>query len=374
MFPLKVAVSLLLLCFGSHAIAGSHVWQPALVRKDNTTKSTRSLGKRYNYANPDTSIANRVPWPDRKIRYCFNLDHAETQSRKSTLNQYIKEGHRLWISKGLSSSFKIEKVSDKACVDDRNNVLKITYSDSSTATFVGFPDESIKMSSTSGPEMYITDITTIGLLDVVNNCAHELGHAWGLFHEHQNPNFWKGVTSANAGEVWGPDNPGGWNCNNLKDYYSTSVGFVVQTGGNGNRNVDINQLCSSWSIAMDRRFSAYDYLPMPHVGVSHHPNGHGQGDVDWDSMMLYPSGAGGVISDGSVPTPANDNRAPILRKMDGSRIPINNSPSALDIQALNTMYENITPVKGGLLQSTKNTFSKVFKSSGSGPSGGSGCL
>ncbi|KAI4591933.1 hypothetical protein KJ359_012064 [Pestalotiopsis sp. 9143b] len=367
MAPLTLALSLIFIFFGGHVFAGSHIWEPALAQRHNSTKSL--LGKRYYYANPDLSVSNREPWPDRKIRYCFDLTDAETQSRKSALKKYLRDAHKLWISKGLDSTFKVEEVSDSVCKDDRSNVLLIFYSDVSMATFVGFPDSSIPIRA---PKMILSDRTDIGLLDVVYNFAHELGHAWGLYHEHQNPNFWAGPLGSRFGEVWGPNNPGGWQCSNLKDYTRATIGLVVQTGGGNPRTVTADRLCSEYSLAWSNQFSAYDYLPIPRVGISH-SNGHSGDDVDWYSMMLYPSGAGGRLDGGGTPTADNDFRAPILLKPDGSRIPINTAPSAMDVAALHAMYENVAGTKRSLINGLKN-FKTVFKSSGSGPSGGSGCL
>ncbi|KAH0440939.1 hypothetical protein CcaCcLH18_02282 [Colletotrichum camelliae] len=357
MLPLTLVLSLFCLLFGSHVLAGSSTWQPALVSRSNSSM----LDKRYYYVTKEPS-PHYKPWPNRVIRYCFADD--TTAAQKSTLKKYLKDARKIWISKGLDSNFRIEEVNANVCSSERNEVLLVHYSASALATTVGFPTDLVPF----GPNMHLSDRTDVGMLDVVGNFAHELGHAWGLYHEHQNPNFWAGVDGAESGEVFGPDNPGGWNCRNLKDY-NIALGMQVQTGGGGLLDVTIDRLCRNYGLAKQKSFSASEYLPMP--GGTAHSGGHSENDVDWQSMMIYPSGAGGY-SNGN-PTPENDNRDVILMKPDGSKIPINIAPSSLDIAALNAMYADVEGTKLDLLNSLTN-FKKVYKTSESGPSGGSGCL
>jgi len=373
MARLTLVFSLLFVLLTGHVVlAGSSIFMPALKARSNAT----TVDRRYFHATRDRSVGNRIPWANRRIRYCFMSD-AVTQAGKAKVKAALKDAHKLWQAKGLSSSFKIEEVNDKVCKDDRSNVLGITYTGntatSAMATYVGFPDSSVKYPADMGPSMRLTDRTNMGMLDVVANYAHELGHAWGLYHEHQNPKFWDGVRGSDSGQVFGPTNPGGWNCHNLLDYQARIVGpLVVQQGGGRTTQLGSQQLCQSAALALQYQFSAYDYLPTPGVGDSH-SNGHGANDVDWQSLMIYPSGAG-AVQQGYNDDDANpDLRARILQKHDGSRIPINLFPSALDVAALNAFYTNEEPLKLSLLNSVIG-FKKVFKESNSGPSGGSGCL
>ncbi|KAF0327804.1 hypothetical protein GQ607_005013 [Colletotrichum asianum] len=362
MVPFTLVLSLFCLLFGSHVLAGSSIWQPALISRSNSSM----LDKRYYYVTRDQSLTSQRPWPNRVIRYCF--DKETTAAQKSTLKKFLKDARKIWISKGLDSNFRIEEVNDNVCTSEATEVLTVHHREGVLATTVGFPSSTI---GGVGPQMFLSDSTEIGMLDVVGNFAHELGHAWGLYHEHQNPKFWAGVAGADGGEVFGPNNPGGWNCDNLKDYYTAANGGLrLQTGGGGFRDITIQQLCSNWQIAKNNGFSASEYLPMTGVGTPH-SNGHGENDVDWQSIMIYPSGAGG--NSNGQPTPQNDNRDAILMKPDGSRIPINLAPSSLDIAALNAMYANVEGTKLDLFNSLTN-FKKVYKTSQSGPSGGSGCL
>lgn len=371
MARLTLVFSLLFFLLSGNVLAGSSIFQPALRARNQTN----TLGRRYFHATKDRRIGTRVPWPNKRIRYCFSPDEL-TQANKRRIKAHLKDAHKLWISKGLSDTFHIEEVNDSVCTNDRNNVLMVTYTGNSATsgmgTYVGFPDESVKMLPDTGPGMRLTDRTNMGMLDVVANYAHELGHAWGLFHEHQNPAFWSGVLGSDAGEVFGPEMPGGWNCHNLIDYQEKVVGVLVVQGAGRTQHIGRERLCQSQNLASQARFSAHDYLPTPNMGTSH-STGHGEHHVDWDSLMLYPSGAGAVEL-GYNDDPQNpDTRARILQKPDGSRIRINKFPSALDIAAMNSFYEHETPLKLNLLNSIIG-FKKVYTASNSGPSGGSGCL
>jgi hypothetical protein len=182
--------------FTGHALAGSRFWQPQISPPDR-------LQSRYFHIDPKTvgTANDRVPWPNKQIRYCY-ADAASEAKLKANL----KAAHQMWVTKGLGKDFTFVKAGEAACKDDRNNVLMIQYTGPTggMATFVGFPspDASLRNIHGVGPTMYLTD-KAIGMLDVVSNYAHELGHAWGLYHEHQNPAFWGGdIQSADSGTVF----------------------------------------------------------------------------------------------------------------------------------------------------------------------------
>ncbi|KAK4442794.1 hypothetical protein QBC34DRAFT_431272 [Podospora aff. communis PSN243] len=371
MAPLTLILSLLFafLLHGQQVLAGSAIWQPALVPRSRP----HSLNRRYFYARkaaPGFGVAQ--PWPNRVIKYCFNPNPA-TQAAKAMLKKNLKDARKIWVAKGLNSNFRIEEAHGDACLD-LEDVLMISYTGNGANSGMG---SSVGQLSTNN--MHLTDRVDMGMLDVVANFAHELGHAWGLYHEHQNPNFWQGVVDATGnGELFGPGNPGQWNCENLIDYASVALGggLVVQTGQNnqGNtRTVDMQRLCSSYDLARGARFTALDYLPMGGRGTPHSTNGKGVDDVDWSSIMIYASGAGAVPLDPGEEPGETDRRARILQQPNGERIAKNLFPSALDILALNTLYADVGGTKLSLLNSM-TSFKKVYKTSDSGPSGGSGCL
>lgn len=120
-------------------------------------------------------------------------------------------------------------------------------------------------------------------------------------------------------------------------------------------NLRIREACTSRADAGAEGFSAYNYLP-----IVSDPILANQKEIDWDSIMIYPSGAGGTPSDGS----GTDNRSPILLKPDGSRIPINLKPSIEDVKGLRKLYGVKKVPKwqplGAKGASTEQQFNRVF--------------
>lgn len=149
--------------------------------------------------------------------------------------------------------------------------------------------------------------------DVQANLAHEIGHMFGLVHEHQNPWFW----GQNGDAVFK------LNCENLADY-------AAARKKHGKDAMD--RLCSEYSEAARAEFSAYDFLPIQ-KGTKGKDMLMSPSDVDWDSIMLYSSQVGGK---GSGPT-----RAEVLMRVDGTRtqpIPPNLRPSLQDVEGLIEIY------------------------------------
>lgn len=356
-------------------LAGSRVWQPDV--------SKSRLDRRYFVINTDPGEGDRKPWPNRQIRYCFEDDAAKT-----ALQGPLEAAHQLWLDQGLGSEFRIVEVGENECTGEhRFDTVKISWSgdDGAMATFEGLPgDDSIIRHAEDPdvrPKMMLTTSTSMGMLDVVKNFAHELGHAWGLYHEHQNPAFWSRGTVSNAlgGSVFGPENQN-WRCENLKDYQARlgGGGLVVQNPNSPNYGMGprlgVQTLCKDYDYAYKAQFSARDYLPMPRkMGIATSA-GKDESDVDWASIMIYPSGAGAV----GQASPGNDQRAAILTKPNGDRIPINDAPSQRDIAAMHLLYGRSTKSKGkALLQKAgggvTSSFKKLFPKS-SGKTDGSSCL
>jgi hypothetical protein len=273
-------------------LAGSRVWQPSV------SNSAAHLDRRYFVINTDPGEGDRIPWPNRQIRYCFDSDQSRT-----ALNDLIIAAHDAWLRKGLGSEFTIVEVGHDECTGDhRFDTLLVDWSGDNgpMATFEGLPgtDSILRTSQDPNvrPRMTLTTSTSMGMLDQVANFAHELGHAWGLYHEHQNPAFWgRGtypnmISNALGGTVFGPSNGGNWRCENLKDYRDRVAGggLVVQNPRNRNQGnrIGVDTMCRDWDFAHKAQFSARDYLPMPQkMGIAT-SNGKDESDVDWESIMI----------------------------------------------------------------------------------------
>jgi hypothetical protein len=169
-----------------------------------------------------------------------------------------------------------------------------------------------------------------------------------MHHEHQNQRFWDENHSEAAGEFFGDNN---WNCQNLKDYADVRA-KLLQDWGPGEGEAKMRQACRNRRAAINLDFSAHDYLPI----VDEQVLASTKKEPDWESIMIYPSGAGGV---GSA-TNGNDQRSPILLKPDGSRIPINLKPSQRDVKGLTDLYGGALAAKWTLLGEKASTYKNKF--------------
>jgi hypothetical protein len=107
-------------------------------------------------------------------------------------------------------------------------------------------------------------------------------------------------------------------------------------------------VCENLGAANDWNFSANNWLPISGV-YRHDPGvqylGASYDQVDWDSIMLYPSGAGGIgdanppASPGADPE-SYDRRHPVLLRNDGARIRANAVPSKGDVAGIKQLYES----------------------------------
>jgi hypothetical protein len=285
----------------------------------NSTDS--SINKRWLVIEP--SPPRLRVWEDGNIRYCF-----ENAVAVSKLLYHLGAARDRWYSQGLpEAKFKMTEVSPVECENDRANVLLIKYNNIGVlSTTPGVPALDPKFPKYKGPVMQLSDRTDVGMLDVEANFAHELGHAWGMLHEHQNPVFWSDPYNGAQSQIFT------FNCNALKDYQEVMA-----------RTPDANErrlLCIDRAFASEKQFSASEYLP--NLGRSRGPliAIASDDDVDWKSIMLYPSGAGGI----GPASPENDQRAHVMvRASDGLVIGRNLHPTTKDVNALMDLYARNAP-------------------------------
>ncbi|KAH6624062.1 hypothetical protein B0J18DRAFT_381969 [Chaetomium sp. MPI-SDFR-AT-0129] len=354
------------------ALASGRSWQPA-------KPATAAVGKRSYVINTDRTEGDRMPWPNRKIRYCYENDEAQ-----DALETILRAGLDIWRNVGLGSEFTMVQIDRDECREKRWDTLMIYWSgdNGGMATFAGLPREDSPYRDTKNPEararMILTTSTSMGMLDQQKNFAHEIGHAWGLYHEHQNPAFWSkpSIVNGRGGTVFGPENDGNWRCENLKDYeVKVHRGLIVQNPGKpaGDR-VTGDLLCKDQVYASNSDFSAGDYLPMPKDVGSADTEGMDGESVDWGSIMIYPSGAGGR----GEASPGNDQRLPILLDHNGDPIKISEGPTQRDIAAMHKLYgRSKSAVTKDLLQKAGGKVTEGFKKiypKSQGNSGGSACL
>lgn len=232
---------------------------------------------------------------------------------------------KVWYDAGLNERFfKMTEVASSMCENDRANVLLVKYNDQGVLATSPGKISASPQHNIDGPQMMLSLKEDVGFLDAVANIAHELGHAWGLVHEHQRPELWGENYYNMVGTQMFV-----FNCQNLKDYTAMQAKLSA---------ADLHRACTEYGFAIDHKFSASEFLPIFNFGSTpgtKNPSATDD-DVDWDSLMLYASGCGGV---GVANGPTDDQRAPIILKAsDNSRIPVRKAPSGLDIAALSALY------------------------------------
>jgi hypothetical protein len=310
---------LLLLAFSWCVNAGHASWERSRGIVNDTASS---IDRRWLVIEP-SAPALRL-WEGGEIKYCF-----ENAIAVSKLLYHLAAARDRWYSQGLPEDmFKMTEVSPTECQSNRANVLLIKYNTNGVlSTTPGIPALNPKFPKYEGPVMKLSDRTDVGMLDVEANFAHELGHAWGMLHEHQNAVFWSAPYAGSQSQIFR------FNCEALKDYQQ----FMDKTPDANERRL----LCVDRGFAEEKQFSAAEYLPIlggprgPIIAIA------SDDDVDWDSIMLYPSGAGGT----GPASPDNDQRANVLvRASDGLVVKRNLRPTTRDVTALKDLYARNPPL------------------------------
>lgn len=285
----------LLLALADAAQGASQLWQPRISRYDhlghdssNHTLAARAIDELNQPAAIDArSIDKRYlirtldlmkPWPNHEVRYCF-----ATQDDKAALFYNLKDAIDRWWFAGLDQSvFKWTEVDDNECVNHRSTVLLIKRRSGNSGghvTTTGYIPADPSTGS-EGPIMELDDSDWGGYDNKVGTFAHEIGHAWGLFHEHQNPNFWRiedGFEDANFGSVFGNDN---FHCENIVGYDTALAAAQADLGPEGGK-----QICKSVLTASQYHFEGSSFLPWT-PSIVFAPPGHDFASVDWSSIMV----------------------------------------------------------------------------------------
>jgi hypothetical protein len=185
------------------ASAGNPIWEFGVRLQTPAVVPTYSVDAR-GYANTSSrgekAKAKRwlIPvhlnqvrrWPDNTIRYCY-----ETLEAQEELQDFFAMAQNEWANAGLEpETFQYAMVADPGddCTNhaDRASILVISHNDhGQLLTTVAIQPLDGRTPNYVGPRMLLSTVMSVGALNVVTNIAHELGHAWGLLHEHQDNTY-----------------------------------------------------------------------------------------------------------------------------------------------------------------------------------------
>ncbi|KAF5614763.1 zinc-dependent metalloprotease [Fusarium sp. NRRL 52700] len=325
------SLSILLPLLVSCAQAGSHFWEASHATPERTdgVLSKRAVSIK---ASDKSDNAGAHRWPEKTISYAYSTDEAEEK-----LEAIFEDAKGLW-NQLIVNGFKYKKLKLSKCKARRSECLMIHYNDQDKLrTTVGLRplDEDFE-----GPSMHLSDKLDVGNLNRASNAAHELGNAWGLWHEHQVPEWWGQST---ADEYWGGFltgtelMTGDYHCENLKDYEEALDRMAEDQGLNSREELpktEVNKLCRLQATAEKYRFNALDWVPSWKGGMDRDKR------FDRNSLMLYPSGAGGKVEVifGATNEDYKDERLPVLTFPGGERIPTRERPTGQDIEKLIWLY------------------------------------
>lgn len=341
-FSITVSFAMLL---ASPAQAGSRHWETPLTHShvNGDISGKRAISVLPSKADDDgyTGI-----WPDKTITYAFEDSEAETK-----LRPMFHQAQQVWAVL-QQNDFKYKEVSIRKCRRNRGKCLVIKYNDQGKlSSVIGVPP--VKGGQDyEGPIMNLSDDPNMGNLDLNVNAAHELGHVWGLYHEHQNPKWWsqshdeQGWITWLRGDIFETKD---FHCENIKGYEEALENFAKDS------NLPAEDLplylCRNYQTAAKYRFDSKDWMPAMKTGQ--------ESDDEFDeySLMLYPSGAGGK---GRVDS-TGDHRRPVLTYPNGNWIPIREGPSTMDYDRLLKIYGSEYRGKSKLLNAMDSFSKRTFK-------------
>ncbi|KAK0625191.1 hypothetical protein B0T17DRAFT_532177 [Bombardia bombarda] len=328
--PAAAIAAITLLSHLAHScrLTGSQVY---LRDMDNIINNT--ISKRWSHMEPGDGTKNTgdpfyIPfgqlWPGNTLIWCFSDESEWGGAQQANLiRQDIVAAWKLWIAAGVDEQTIIFREGNPAeCSPSNQNVLDVIKG--SLFSTVGH--------FTDGNVISLSDSPTSALGDRIANFAHEIGHAWGMLHEHQRNNLWSYKYAGGKGftDKWK------FNCENVDGYDAWTHGLTDD---------EISLICTSYTEAKkgyigssgqsSNQLHLEEWLPLP---KSFWQVSGGPSDYDEDSVMLYPSNLGGEADPDN-----NWQKKIVYTKADGTLITANTAPSVYDAEGLSDMYPKAEP-------------------------------
>ncbi|KAE8151871.1 hypothetical protein BDV25DRAFT_138470 [Aspergillus avenaceus] len=291
-----------LLSFISVADAGHSLWE----------HGARTVGLKWVAINPGPS---HPQWPSPAIKFCWKNE--ESRERQEV---YLDAAVGLWRASGMADTFRLVEVSTGDCMRNPEETLLIEGDIDDDSVF-----SSIAALPVAGrPLMHISwtghpDGSEERELNRHIILAHELGHVFGLYHQHQDPYIWRLPLKR--------DDPDRsliiFDCSALIGY----EGVLDRYEGDEDYLYSLGGPCRNREKAVEDNFIASEYLPfLTHVQSPLRIDAM-DGDVDWHSLMIYSSWSA-----------AKEGFWSMVRRLSYRTIKLPKKPTPRDIEGLNHLF------------------------------------